>query len=393
MPVAPAYALSVELDDVAPDRIERQRAFARGVLPGATAPDSETLKDRLSAQGLKEGAPILIRIFKVESELELWMRKGDAFVLQGTYPICHWTGSLGPKLREGDKQSPEGFYTIGAPQMRHRGRWQQAFNLGYPNLHDKTLQRTGSYILVHGGCSSTGCFAMTQPVQREIYRLASAALRRGQARFQVHVFPFRMTEDNLAKHADSPWAGFWRDLKAGYDAFEQTRLPPHLNLCGQRYVVTAADRRDRTDGPLARMSARAVEAVGLDPSICRIEPAPSALTPPMVAVPERKPSAAAAVSESGEAERPRAVFRVERRAKAVEVERRARAVEPEADEPPPPGWRLARPPSRESRSSLTSQGAADKRARISEERRARRAALNEMHRRHRASFVGRNRAP
>jgi murein L,D-transpeptidase YafK len=390
---SPAFALSIELDDVAPDRIERQRAFARGNLPGATAPDSETFKDRLSARGLVEGAPILIRIFKAESELELWMRKGDAFVLQGTYPICHWTGSLGPKLREGDKQSPEGFYTIGAPQMRHRGRWQQAFNLGYPNLHDKTLQRTGSYILVHGGCSSAGCFAMTQPVQREIHRLASAALRRGQARFQLHIFPFRMTEDNLAKHADSPWVGFWRDLKAGYDAFEQTRLPPHLNLCGQRYVVTAADRRDRTDGPLTRIDARKVAAAGLDPSICRIDPVPSVSSSPVATAPDREPAAAAAVSEGGETERPRAVFRVERRAKAVEVERRARAVEQEADEPPPPGWRLARPPSRESRSSRSSEAAADKRARLIEERRARRSAVNEMHRRNRASFVGRNTTP
>ncbi len=238
------------------------------------------------------------------------MRKGDAFVLQGTYPICHWTGTLGPKQREGDKQSPEGFYTIGAPQMRHRGRWRQAFNLGYPNLHDKALRRTGSYILVHGGCSSTGCYAMTEPAQHEIHRLASAALRRGQARFQVHIFPFRMTEANLAKHAESPWAGFWRDLKAGYDAFEQTRLPPHLNLCGQRYVVTAAGPRERTDGPLTRIDERKAAAAGLDPSICRIEPL--RLPSLAAAVPDRGPGGAAAETESGEAQAPRSVFRIER---------------------------------------------------------------------------------
>lgn len=296
--VQPVFALSVELDDVAPDRIERQRMFGRGVLPGE-ARDPDTFEDRLAAQGLVEGAPILIRIFKEESQLELWMRKGDAFVLQGMYPICHWTGTLGPKQREGDKQSPEGFYTIGAPQMRHRGRWQRAFNLGYPNLHDKTLRRSGSYILVHGGCSSTGCYAMTEPAQNEIHRLASAALRGGQARFQVHIFPFRMTETNLAKHANSEWAGFWRDLKAGYDAFEETRRPPHLNLCGQRYVVTPASPKERADGPLTRIDARKVEAAGLDPSSCRIEP-------------QRMPSVAAAEIESDRAQAPRSVFRIER---------------------------------------------------------------------------------
>ena len=378
---SPALALSVELDDVAPDRIERQRAFARGILPGPAAPDSETLKERLAAKGLTEGAPILIRIFKVESELELWMRKGDAFVLQGTYPICHWTGSLGPKLREGDKQSPEGFYTIGAPQMRHRGRWQRAFNLGYPNLHDKTLQRTGSYILVHGGCSSTGCYAMTEPAQREIHRLATAALHRGQARFQVHIFPFRMTEDNLAKHADSPWAGFWRDLKAGYDAFEETRRPPHLNLCGQRYVVTPADRRERTDGPMTRIDARRVAAIGLDPSICRIEPVqPASVT----ATTDRDPGAEAVVSESGETQGPRAVFR---------VERRARSAEPELEEPAPPGWRPAVPPVRAPPASRRKDTVAEKRALAAEKRRAHRAALDDMNRRNRLNLMGPGNAP
>jgi murein L,D-transpeptidase YafK len=381
---SPALALSVELDDVASDRIERQRAFARGILPGPAAPDSETLKERLAAKGLAEGAPILIRIFKVESELELWMRKGDTFVLQGIYPICHWTGSLGPKLREGDKQSPEGFYTIGAPQMRHRGRWQRAFNLGYPNLHDKTLQRTGSYILVHGGCSSTGCYAMTEPAQREIHRLATAALHRGQARFQVHIFPFRMTEDNLAKHSDSPWAGFWRDLKAGYDAFEQTRLPPHLNLCGQRYVVTPADRRERTDGPMTRIDARRVEAIGLDPTICRIEPVQPPIGAPVAAIADRDPGAEAAVSDSGETRGPRAVFR---------VERRSRSAEPELDEPAPPGWRPAVPPARTSPPSRRKDTVAEKRALAAEKRRAHRAVLDDMNRRNRLNLMGPGNAP
>jgi murein L,D-transpeptidase YafK len=268
--LSPAFALTIELDDIAPDRIERQRAFARGDLPGSAAPDLETLKDRLAAQGLAEGAPILIRIFKAESELEVWMRKGGTFVLHESFPICHWTGSLGPKLREGDKQSPEGFYMIGHRQMRHRGRWREAFNLGFPNLHDKRLDRTGSYILVHGGCSSTGCYAMTEPAARVIHRLAAAALRGRQSQFQVHVFPFRMTDANMATHAANPWADFWRDLKAGYDAFEATRLPPRIGVCGQRYTVAQAAPGVRSDGRMTRVNPGTPSAAGFDTIRCGI---------------------------------------------------------------------------------------------------------------------------
>lgn len=315
--VRPAAALVIELDDVAPDRIERQRDFNRGTL-STLSPDVETLRERLADKGLTEGAPVLIRIFKLESELELWMRKGDTFVLQGTYPICHWTGGLGPKLREGDKQSPEGFYAIGPRQMRHLGRWRQAFNLGFPNLHDKTLQRTGSYILVHGGCSSTGCFAMTEAVQEEIYRLASAALRKGQDQFQVHVFPFRMTDENMASHATSPWAAFWQDLKVGYDAFEQTRMPPHIAVCGQRYVVVPEKPGDLNDGPLRRVAAQKAAAEGFDAAKCEIP----ASTEQVASAGATGTDAAAPTSEvvSAGPEEGRRVFRVERRESAVESE-------------------------------------------------------------------------
>ena len=384
---SPASALVVELDDVAPDRIERQRAFTRGTLPESAA-ETATLRERLARKGLVEGAPVLIRIFKLESELELWMRKGDTYALAATYPICHWTGSLGPKLREGDKQSPEGFYTVGRPQMRHLGRWREAFNLGYPNLHDKTLQRTGSYILVHGGCSSTGCYAMTQEAQREIYRLASASLGRGQARFQVHIFPFRMTDANVRKFASHQWAGFWRDLKAGYDAFEQTRRPPRLNLCGQRYVVTPATTKERADGPLTRINSAKVAAAGLDPAICRIEPEqPSA--PEQIAALFGRSDKADGAGVRGR----RTVARVERREAISTLS---------VEEPPPPGWRPAasrlgapvgvvpsRPKSR--RAVRVEQNA--KRKQLAEKRRAYRAQLAEGYRRDRAGDSARRFSP
>ncbi len=233
-----ACALDVLLHDVAADRVERQRAYARGDLPLAGTPDLDKLAERLAERGLVKGRAIYIRVFKQESELELWMQNsGGTFTLLATYPVCHWTGTIGPKLKEGDKQSPEGFYSVGAPQTRLVGRWRRAFNLGFPNLHDQLLNRTGSYILIHGGCSSVGCFAMTDPVQEEIYTLAGSALSSGQERFQVHVFPFRMTTANIAQRAEHEWAHTWADLKPAYDSFERTRVPPRVVLCGVRYKV------------------------------------------------------------------------------------------------------------------------------------------------------------
>ncbi|MGE3711643.1 MAG: hypothetical protein AB7G35_18480, partial [Hyphomicrobiaceae bacterium] len=168
MIVGQAKAVTIELDDVAPDRVERQRAFAEGALPLPDTPNLGQFEARLGAAGVKLGDPVFIRIFKAESELEVWMRKGDAFVHFSTYPICHWAGTLGPKLKEGDKQNPEGFYAVGPYQLHHIGRWPRSLNIGFPNTYDRALGRTGSYLLVHGGCSSVGCYAMTNAVMEEI---------------------------------------------------------------------------------------------------------------------------------------------------------------------------------------------------------------------------------
>jgi murein L,D-transpeptidase YafK len=233
----PAFAVSIELNDAAPDRVERQRAFAENKLPLAGTPDLAKLKERLAEKGLASGAPVLIRVFKAQSELELWMEKEGSYVHFATYPICHWSGTLGPKLKEGDKQTPEGFYTITARQLHRAGRWPESLNLGYPNAYDRSLDRNGSYILVHGGCSSVGCFAMTNPVIAEIYELTGAALRQGQKFVPVHVFPFRMTDENFAAYKTSPWLAFWQNMREGYDAFERMHRAPLISYCNGRYLV------------------------------------------------------------------------------------------------------------------------------------------------------------
>lgn len=209
--------------------------------------DMEGLKQRLAEKGLAAGSPIMIRVFKDESELELWVLKGERFELFTVYRICNWSGALGPKLTEGDRQSPEGLYSIGARQLHRTGRWRRSLDIGFPNTFDKAHGRTGSYILVHGGCTSTGCFAMTNGVMEEIFALSEAALARGQDRIQVHVFPFRMTLKNLAAHADSPWSSFWLGLKGAYDQFEHTRVPPRVNVCNKQYATGEAEGGETSD--------------------------------------------------------------------------------------------------------------------------------------------------
>lgn len=232
-----AQAISIEVKDVAPDRIERQRKANTGALPLPGTPDVDRLAERLTEKGLESGSEVFIRIFKAESELELWLRKENRFVLLDTYPICHWSGTIGPKMAEGDKQNPEGFYKIRRRQLHLIGRWPRSLNVGYPNPYDRALGRTGSYILVHGGCSSTGCFAMTDPVMQEIYGLTEKALRAGQELVDIHVFPFRMSEANLKRFSSPDLDAFWRNLKEGYDAFEATHIPPRIGVCGTHYGI------------------------------------------------------------------------------------------------------------------------------------------------------------
>jgi murein L,D-transpeptidase YafK len=195
----------------------------------------------LAENASRAGSPIMLRIFKAESELELWVLADDRFQLFATYPICFWSGNLGPKEREGDHQAPEGFYSVGAGQLHMTGRRPRSFNIGFPNALDRAFGRTGSYILVHGGCTSVGCFAMTDPWMAEIYEITERALSQGQAQIPVHIFPFRMTDANIAAQVDSKWYGFWRNLKEGYDAFETSQTPPRISVCHTRYVVEAAD--------------------------------------------------------------------------------------------------------------------------------------------------------
>jgi murein L,D-transpeptidase YafK len=214
-----------------------------GVLPmseKAARPLSDKMVAEIKSKNMEMESPILIRLYKEESELEVWKQDRDGrFALLKTYPICRWSGELGPKVREGDRQAPEGFYNITPGQMNPNSQYYLSFDLGYPNAFDRSYGRTGAQLMVHGDCSSRGCYSMTDEQISEIYALGRDAFFGGQKSFQVQAYPFHMTAQNLARHRNNPNLAFWKMLKKGSDHFEVTHLEPKVNVCEKRYVFDA----------------------------------------------------------------------------------------------------------------------------------------------------------
>jgi len=198
---------------------------------------SPKISNELARRDFRLGAPIFVRIFKLPGELEVWMFKNNRYHKFKSYPICDYSGYPGPKIQEGDWQSPEGFYKVSSDQMNPRSSYHLSFNIGYPNEYDKSMNRTGSHIMVHGSCSSKGCFAMNNYRMEEIYTLAHAAMTHGQESFDVHIFPFPLTPENLNKYRHSPWISFWKNLREGYDAFEKNHQVPVIQAEKGKYIV------------------------------------------------------------------------------------------------------------------------------------------------------------
>jgi murein L,D-transpeptidase YafK len=216
---------------------------------------------------MDKDSPILVRLFKEEAELEVWKKdRNGEFALLKTYPICRWSGDLGPKIKEGDRQAPEGFYTITPGQMNPNSTYYLAFNTGYPNTFDRAWGRTGSELMVHGDCSSRGCYAMTDEQIQEIYALARESFWGGQKEFQFEAFPFRMTALNMAKHRNNPNFAFWKMIKEGYDDFEATHQEPKVAVCEKRYVFDAAPPTN-SSRPLRFDSRGKCPVYQLDPNV------------------------------------------------------------------------------------------------------------------------------
>jgi len=210
---------------------ERLNEVRQRVTPG--------LSKALAAHGLELGNPLFIRIFKESRELEIWLQpdNGQQYKLWKVLPIAAMSGGLGPKLKLGDKQAPEGFYSVERKSLNPQSRFHLSFNIGYPNAYDEANGCTGDFIMVHGNEVSIGCFAMTDSVIEDIYLIVEAALESGQASVPVHVFPFPLTDRRMAEAAHSPWLKFWKELQQGYTAFEDTRIPPSVKVSGTTYDI------------------------------------------------------------------------------------------------------------------------------------------------------------
>lgn len=231
-----------------------------------TEPIPAKLAQTMKTKSMRAASPILVRIFKRESELEVWkLAASGRYEKLKTYPMCRWSGKLGPKTREGDRQAPEGFYRVSRGNLNPRSSYYLSFDLGYPNRLERALGRTGSNLMVHGACSSSGCFAMSDASMVEVYALAREAFDGGQGSFQVQSFPFRMTARNMAAHRGDPNMAFWSDLKRGYDAFEARRRPLRVGACEGRYAF-GADPATLPDDPLGACPADA-GVPDLDPGL------------------------------------------------------------------------------------------------------------------------------
>jgi len=223
-----------------------KRWFPAGSGPPAT-PRSRAIVEEaivrlggeLASAGLEPGDPLFLRAFKEESELEIWMKPASEphYLLFKVHRLVAAAGRSGPKLREGDGQAPEGFYTFGPEALRPETRHHLGIDLGFPNAYDRQRGRTGSDLLIHGGSLAGGSYALPPAAMDEVYALADAAFRAGEEEVAVHLFPFRLVDARMDKVWSNPsrWTEEWVNLKEGYDFFENVRLPPRIGLDGDRY--------------------------------------------------------------------------------------------------------------------------------------------------------------
>jgi murein L,D-transpeptidase YafK len=210
------------------------------------------LVQSMKTKGMTATSPIMFRIFKEENVLEVWKRKNNGrYDIVTSYQICKWSGKLGPKFIEGDRQAPEGYYSVRPAQMNPKSSYYLSFNTGFPNALDRALGRTGANLMVHGACSSSGCYSMTDAQVAQIYAFAREAFKGGQESIQLQAYPFRMTAANMARYKDDPNYSFWKNLKEGYDHFEITKVPPKVDVCEKKYVF------NHTSDPNAPIAATA----------------------------------------------------------------------------------------------------------------------------------------
>ncbi len=175
---------------------------------------------------------LLWRVFKDTQDLEVWANddKDAPMKKVATYRACAMSGDLGPKRREGDRQVPEGFYDIA--YFFPDSAFHLAAKVSYPNGLDRALGdkvAPGGDIMIHGGCASIGCIALTDERIEELWVIGSGVLYKGEP-IRVHIFPSRDLDGLIADDAWARHREFWENLREGYRAFEADRRPPKVKL-------------------------------------------------------------------------------------------------------------------------------------------------------------------
>jgi murein L,D-transpeptidase YafK len=206
----------------------------------AIARNEGRLTGVLASLRLRLGAPVYLRVTKEPERIDVFLEgAGGNFQRFRSYDVCALSGQIGPKLRAGDLQVPEGFYAITREGLRPGSTSHLGLDIGYPNLADRQLRRSGGGVAIHGGCKSNSSLAITDPAIEEIYTLVDAAMRAGQAAVPVHIFPFPLTSGRLRRERENKNYALWANLQLGWDLFEKTKRPPRAKAQGGRYQISA----------------------------------------------------------------------------------------------------------------------------------------------------------
>jgi murein L,D-transpeptidase YafK len=196
-----------------------------------------SLRTELTMQGInKDNFEMYIRIFKEEQTVEVWLKSEHQtkYQLFKTFAICTPSGTLGPKRHEGDMQVPEGFYEVSL--FNPNSNYYLSLGINYPNKSDKIIGKTnlGGDIMIHGNCVTIGCIPITDEKIKQLYILAVEARSSGQKTIPVHIFPSKLDDKEMktleANYKDASLIFFWKNIKTGYDYFENKKLLPVVSV-------------------------------------------------------------------------------------------------------------------------------------------------------------------
>ena len=203
----------------------------------------ESLKKSIQQAGYGTDFSMLINAYKAEGKLEVWLKaKSDKqYSCFKTYDFCAHSGTLGPKVIEGDGQTPEGFYYINV--FNPMSSFHLSLGVNYPNSVDSARtgadRKTGGDIYIHGNCVTVGCIPLTDDKIDEVYILAVEARNSGQDKIPVNIYPFKMTNANIQKYSAQFPAqlSFWKSLQPGYLAFEKHRNMADVKEVKGKYIL------------------------------------------------------------------------------------------------------------------------------------------------------------